>query len=295
MHIGISGIGRMGSNIGARLMETGHKLTVWNRTADKTRPLLDAGASLAKSPADLAGSVETVITIITNADAIEAMYHGPDGLLSGDVKGRLFIEMSTVPPEVQTALAPKVRAKGAAYVECPVGGTTGPARQGQLIGLIGAESIDADRVHPLLQQLCRRIEHCGPVGAGASVKLAINLPLMVSWQAFGEAFAICRDIGMDPDRLVGLFTDISATTNAIKARGPMIASMLKGGGDPAGATFTVDSGLKDLRTMAAEGRTRGIELPLVERAAACYEEASKSGFGARDGSSVAAYWPSRKK
>src|SRR5688572_12789975 len=107
MHIGISGIGRMGSNIGARLMETGHKLTVWNRTADKTRPLLDAGASLAKSPADLASSVEMVITIITNADAIEAMYHGPDGLLSGDVKGRLFIEMSTVPPEVQTALAPK--------------------------------------------------------------------------------------------------------------------------------------------------------------------------------------------
>ena len=65
MHIGISGIGRMGSNIGARLMEVGHKLTVWNRTADKTRPLVDAGAVLAKSPADLASSVETIITIIT--------------------------------------------------------------------------------------------------------------------------------------------------------------------------------------------------------------------------------------
>jgi len=78
MHIGIAGIGRMGSNIGARLMEMGQTLTVWNRTADKTRPLLDAGARLAKSPADLAGSVEAVITIITNADAIEAMYHGPD-------------------------------------------------------------------------------------------------------------------------------------------------------------------------------------------------------------------------
>ena len=70
----------------------------------------------------------------------------------------------------------------------------------------------------------------------------------------------------------------------------MIAAILAGGGDAAGATFTVDSGLKDLRTMAAEGRARGMELPLVERAAGCYEEASKSGWGPRDGSAVAAYW-----
>src|SRR5260221_12863592 len=98
MHVGIAGIGRMGSNIGARLMEGGHPLTVWNRTPDKAKALADAGASVAKSPADLANSVEAVITIITTADAIEAMYHGPNGLLSGDVRGRLFIEMSTVPP-----------------------------------------------------------------------------------------------------------------------------------------------------------------------------------------------------
>ena len=105
MHIGIAGIGRMGSNIGARLMECGHTLTVWNRTADKTKPLADAGASVAKTPAELAGAVEAVITILTNAEAIDAVYHGPQGLLSGDVKGKLFIEMSTVPPEVQVALA----------------------------------------------------------------------------------------------------------------------------------------------------------------------------------------------
>jgi 3-hydroxyisobutyrate dehydrogenase len=188
-----------------------------------------------------------------------------------------------------------VRAKGAAFVECPVGGTTGPARQGQLVGLLGAEPADADRAHLLLRQLCRRIEHCGPVGEGASVKLAINLPLMVSWQAFGEAFALCRESRLSPEQLVSLFTDISATTNAIKARAPMIAAMLAGGGDAAGATFTVDSGLKDLRTMAAEGKARGLQLPLVESAAACYEEASNSGWGARDGSSVAAFWSARKR
>ena len=185
--------------------------------------------------------------------------------------------MSTVQPATEVALAEKVRAKGAAFVECPVGGTTGPARQGQLVGLLGAEAADADRAHPLLKQLCRRIDHCGKVGAAASVKLAINLPLMVSWQAFGEAFALCKDTEMTPEQLVNLFTDISATTNAIKARAPMIAGACwppPAAAMSAGATFTIDSGLKDLRTMVAEGKARGMNLPLVERAAECFEEAA---------------------
>jgi 3-hydroxyisobutyrate dehydrogenase len=295
MDVGIAGVGKMGAAIALRLMDVGHKVAVWNRSADKTKPPADAGATVAATPAELAAKSEAIITILTDAAAIDAVYTGPSGLLSGVVANKLFIEMSTVQPATEVALAAKVRDKGAAFVECPVGGTTGPARQGQLIGLMGAEAVDADRAYPLLKQLCRRIDHCGPVGAAASVKLAINLPLMVSWQAFGEAFALCGDVGMKPEQLLSLFTDISATTNAIKARAPMIAAMLAGGGDAAGATFTIDSGLKDLKTMAAEGKARGVELPLVQRTADCFEEASRSGWGPRDGAAVAVYWSKRKK
>lgn len=295
MNIGIAGVGKMGAAIALRLMEVGHKVAVWNRSADKTKPLAEAGATVAATPAELAATSETIITILTDAAAIDTVYSGASGLLSGDVAGKLFVEMSTVQPATEVALAGKVRAKGATFVECPVGGTTGPARAGQLIGLMGAEPADAERARPLLDQMCRRIDHCGPVGAAASVKLAINLPLMVSWQAFGEAFALCKDTGMTPERLVNLFTDISATTNAIKARAPMIAAMLAGGGDAAGATFTIDSGLKDLRTMAAEGKARGMELPLVQRAADCFEAASRDGWGPRDGAAVAVYWSARKR
>ena len=295
MDVGIAGVGKMGAAIALRLMDVGHKVAVWNRSADKTKPPADAGATVAATPAELAAKSEAIITILTDAAAIDAVYTGPSGLLSGVVANKLFIEMSTVQPATEVALAAKVRDKGAAFVECPVGGTTGPARQGQLIGLMGAEAVDADRAYPLLKQLCRRIDHCGPVGAAASVKLAINLPLMVSWQAFGEAFALCKDTKLSSEQLVNLFTDISATTNAIKARAPMIAAMLAGGGDAAGATFTIDSGLKDLKTMAAEGKARGMNLPLVERAAECFEEAARSGWGPRDGAAVAAYWSNRKK
>src|SRR5262249_22314900 len=105
MHIGIAGIGKMGSNIGARLIEVGHPLTVWNRSPDKLKALAEAGANTAKTPAELAGAVETIITIITNAAAIDAVYHGPHGLLSGDVKGRLFVEWGTWPARVRVACA----------------------------------------------------------------------------------------------------------------------------------------------------------------------------------------------
>jgi len=292
MQIGVAGLGRMGAAIALRLMEVGHTVTVWNRAAAKAKPLADAGAKVAASPAELAGSVEAIITILTDAAAIEAVYNGPSGLLAADVKGKLFIEMSTVRPETEIALAAKVRAKGAALVECPVGGTTGPARQGKLIGLMGAEPADAAQAKPILDQLCRRVEPCGPVGSGAVMKLAINLPLMVYWQALGEALALSRPLGLDPDRMMDLFADTSGGANVLKVRGPALAAMLKGK-DPGPVTFSLDNGVKDLRTMLTEGKAHGIELPLVEKTLACFEEASRHGLGEAEGAGLSVYWSKR--
>jgi 3-hydroxyisobutyrate dehydrogenase len=289
MQIGIAGLGRMGAAIAARLIEVGHRLTVWNRSPEKAKPLEAAGAALARSPGELAEKVETVVTILTDAAAIEAVYAGASGLLSGSVAGKLFIDMSTVRPQTEVDLAGWVRAKGAGFVECPVGGTVGPARQGKLIGLMGAEDGDAARAKPTLEQLCRRLEHVGPVGNGALMKLAINLPLLVYWQALGEALALSRSAGLDPSRLMDLFADTSGGTNVIKMRGPAVATMLKGG-DPGPVGFPIDGGLKDLRTMLAEGKARGLELPLVERTLACFERASRDSWGGRDTASMPVYW-----
>ena len=103
MRIGVAGIGKMGAAIAARLMEVGHDVVLWNRTPDKAKAI--SGATVAATPAELAKTSEAVITILTDGAAIEAVYNGPSGLLSGDVTGKLFIEMSTVPPKVETALA----------------------------------------------------------------------------------------------------------------------------------------------------------------------------------------------
>ena len=205
---------------------------------------------------------------------------GPSGLLSGDVAGKLFIEMSTVLPATEIALAEAVRAKGAAFVECPVGGSTGPARQGKLIGLMGGDDADAARARPILEQLCRRLEHAGPVGSGAVLKFAVNLPLMVYWQALGEALALSHALPLDPERLMDLLSDTSGGANVLKVRGPGIAAMLKGG-DPGPVTFNVDGGIKDMRAMLAEAKSRGIELPLVDKTLACLRGDQASPFGRR--------------
>ena len=294
MRIGVAGLGAMGANIAARLIEVGHEVTVWNRNAEKCRPLVAAGAKAAESPAALASVVEAAITILTDGDAIDAVYNAPNGLLSGDVSGKLLIEMSTVAPKVETELAVNVRAKGAAFVECPVGGTTGPARQGKLLGLMGGEPVDVERARPILDQLCRKIEHCGPVGTGSAMKLAINLPLMVAWQAYGEAFAIARQVGWEPQRLLDLFVESSGANNGLKTRADMIVAMFDGR-DPGPTTFTIDNARKDLRTMIEAGTALGADMIATKAALAGFEDAAQHGQGAGDGARLSVYWSSRRE
>jgi|KBSSwiStaDraftv2_1062776.scaffolds.fasta_scaffold144796_3 3-hydroxyisobutyrate dehydrogenase len=294
MHIGIAGIGNMGSNIGARLMEVGHTLTVWNRTTEKTKPLAEAGAAVAKTPADLTGAVDVVISLLIDTAAIDAVYHGPQGLLSGGAKGKLFIEMSTVTPEAQAALADKVRGKNAAFVECPVSGSVIPARAGKLLGLMGAEPADAARARPLLEQMCRRVMHAGPVGSGALLKLAVNLPLMIYWQALGEQLSLCKTLTIDPAELLDFLAETSGAATVLKQRMPGIVAKLKKV-PSSQRTFTLDGGIKDVKQMLAEGQKRGLDLPLLKQTLACYEEALRNVGGKEEVSNVSVYWASRSK
>jgi 3-hydroxyisobutyrate dehydrogenase len=290
MRLGIAGVGKMGAAIAARLIEVGHDVAVWNRTPEKAKAI--AGAKIAGSPLELAQTSEAVISILTDAAAIDAVYNGPSGLLQTKVAGKLFIDMSTVLPATEIALAGAVRGKGAVFVECPVGGSTGPARQGKLIGLMGAEAADAGRARPILEQLCRRLEHAGPVGSGAVLKFTINLPLMVYWQALGEALAMAHSLAIEPERLMDLLSDTSGAAAVLKVRAPGIASMLKGGsGGP--VTFDIDSAIKDMQSMLAEAKSRGIELPLVERTLGCYQETRQHRSGNAEISTVSVYWADR--
>lgn len=289
MKITILGTGRMGSAMAERLLDQGHTLTVWNRTAGKSQKLLERGARWADTPAQAVADSETVISVLTDAKAIEQAYASASGALSANIAGKLFIDMSTVRPVTQKDLGAKLKQAKAHFVECPVGGTVGPARDGKLLGLAGGSDEDFARAKPLLDQLCRRVEHVGAVGAGASVKLAINLPLLVYWQALGEALALAAPAGLSPEKVMDILSDTSGTPAILKMRAPAIVSALHGE-DLGPAHFNIDSIRKDLRTMVEEGAALGYTLPTVQSALGAFDQASTGGLGAGDGTQLAAWW-----
>jgi 3-hydroxyisobutyrate dehydrogenase len=286
MKIGVAGIGKMGAAIASRLSGVGHEMMVWNRTSDKARA---TGFRVAQSPAELASGSEVVISILADAAAASAVYEE----MAPAARGRLFIEMSTVRPDAAKDLAQKIRKAGGAYVECPVGGTTGPAKEGKLFGFVGGEAADVARAKPVLEQMCRRFEHVGPVGAGSSMKLAINLPLIVYWQALGEALSLVGHLSLPPEKVMDILADTSGAPAMLKNRGPAIAAALGGKENP-NPTVTVDTLKKDLAEMVAEAKTLGYEPLVTSGALKAFERASKAGLGAKDCTSLPVAWLAHK-
>jgi len=275
----------MGGAIASRLAGLGHDMMVWNRTADKA---LATGMKVAATPAALAAGSEAVISILADAAAVQAVYAG---MLEADVRGKLFIEMSTMRPDVSKKIAHVVKAAGAAFVECPVGGTVGPAKEGKLFGFAGAQDADFARAKPLLDEMCRRVEHLGAVGAGASMKLAINLPLIVYWQALGEALSLIKHLNLDPARAVDILADTSGAPNMMKNRAPAVAAALGGKQNP--VTVNIDTLRKDLAEMVSEAHARGFSVPVTEGALECFERAVKAGLGAKDCTAMPADWSAK--
>jgi 3-hydroxyisobutyrate dehydrogenase len=282
----------MGSSIAQRLMSVGHEVAVWNRSLAKTKPLTDAGAKLFVSPAELVAGCEVIIVMLLNDAASEAVYREPNGILKSKLAGKLVIDMSTVHPDTMTSNGSSVLQQGAAFVECPVGGSTGPAKEGKLFGLVGGAKADLTRAMPVLEQLCRRTEHVGALGSGATMKLAINLPLLVYWQALGEALTICKPLNLSADRLIDILSDTAGAPTAMKGRGAAIAKVL--GGSPMGETaFGVSAAKKDLATAVQFGASIHAELPVTESALACFEEAEAAGLGDADATAVSVRWAQR--
>lgn len=298
MHIGWIGTGRMGAAMVERLLECSLKVSVWNRSPAKLASLVEKGAKAMPTAAALASEVDVIMSILSHDGAIHDCYRGDNGVLSAGeqaLRGKLVIEMSTVQPHIAQALAKDLEGLGASMLDCPVGGTVGPAREGKLLGLVGGSAEDLERAQPILKHLCRRIEWMGPQGAGASMKLCVNMPLMVYWQALGEALSLVRHLPCGPERLIDILSDTSGTPTAMKGRGPAIARLMSGE-VAAPAAFDMAMICKDLRCMLAEGETLKRDMPVVSATLSAYEQAIReAGLGDRDGTALPAYWSAREK
>jgi len=287
MKIGIAGVGKMGQAVAQRLMGLGHEISVWNRSAARSEALVASGALRVERAADLASNCDAVISLLTDAAAIEAVYAGPQGLLQG---GRaLLIEMSTVAPEFQAQMGKLAERSGARYVECPVGGSVGPAKEGKLIGFMAGAPADVQAARPLMDQLCKKVVEVGAHGNGARMKLAVNLPLMVYWQTLGEALSLVQSLNMDPRLLVDVLSESSGGPNMLKVRGAMIADALAGTPQSA-VTVDLATMRKDVRTMVEQGAKNGFAMPLTQITLDHLNQAIDQGLAGADCSQFPVWW-----
>jgi 3-hydroxyisobutyrate dehydrogenase len=289
MRVGLAGTGKMGSVIALRLHSLGHQVTVWNRSPARAQALIDAGLAWADSPRALTASSDIIISLLTNEQALDDVYFGTDGLWSGSVTDKVFIDMSTVNPAKPVRMGERAAAVQAAYLECPVGGSVGPAKEGKLIGFVGGDEAILPRVRPLLDQLCKRVEYVGPLGAGATMKLAVNLPLMVYWQTLGEALSLIEPLHLDPQRVVDIFSESSGGPNMLKVRGSMIVQALAGTPSEL-VTVNLATMRKDVRTMVDQAALQGRQVPLTAITLAHLDQAAASGLDAADCTQFPMWW-----
>ena len=274
MKIGIVGLGRMGTAISQRLRAQGLELTGWDQSAEAMRAA--EGVRSVRNPAEVAAVSEIVISIITEDRGVQGIFNGPQGFLSGDVSGKLFIEMSTLQPATGRTLAPLVEAKGARLIESPVLGTIPSVRDGRLFALVGGRAEDLARARPLLEKLTREIRHMGPHGSGYAMKLAVNLGLGAYVQALSESLALGAAQGLGLDAMLDVLQQAPYASGWLKAK----AGVLRG--DTPEMTLDIRTLRKDMMSAVATGALSGVPMPLSAGTLAAASAAVAAGHGAGD-------------
>jgi len=277
----------MGNALVPHLVRGCTSVTVWNRSANKYEEATSAGAQAAQSLGQVVEASDIVLSILFDDAAVNEVYLGEKGLLAGQCSGRAFVEMSTIKPATVRGIARIAQARGASLVDAPVSGTVGPAREGKLLVLAGGETADVARVSPVLALFSRNIIHMGPTGSGSSMKLALQLPLYVYWQALGEALSIGKASGLALSEMLELIGDSPAAVAMLKSKSPVILD------EDAHVAFALSAAHKDLKVIAETGQSLGLPVSCASAAVAAYGAAVQAGWGDKDVARLVAFMMER--
>ncbi|HEY3793343.1 MAG TPA: NAD(P)-dependent oxidoreductase [Bradyrhizobium sp.] len=210
--LGYLGLGMMGFPMSRRLVAAGHDVMVWNRSAGKTKALVDAGAKLATSPREIAESCDIIFMCVTDAAAVEDLVFGADGLATVEGGGKLVVDFSSIHPDAARAIAARLKEKnGMGWIDAPVSGGSKGAEEGTLAVMAGGEAADIEKVRPYVLAMARRLTHMGPVGAGQTTKLCNQIIVGCAMTVLAEATRLAVNAGIDagklPEALAGGFAD----------------------------------------------------------------------------------------
>jgi 3-hydroxyisobutyrate dehydrogenase-like beta-hydroxyacid dehydrogenase len=273
--VGFAGLGAMGAGIAQRLLDGGYEVVGWNRTREKAKPLLDAGMGWADTPRELAASVDVLFTMLTNTAAIEAIAEGPDGILAGVREGSIWADISTIAPDASVALAERVQATGASFLDCPVSGSPATLAAGEMSVMVGGDRAAFDHVEELLHAIGPKVTYIGPNGHAILTKVAINLALVVSVTALAEGVALVEKAGVDRGAVVDAVLKSVIASPVVAYRAPLLV-------DDTDVFADVELQQKDLVLAQELARRLGMALPTCAATSEMLNAARSSDRSDRD-------------
>ena len=287
-NIGFIGLGLMGRPMALNLLKAGHKLTVWNRTPSRAEELVAAGATLGKTPRQVAEGSEILITIVSDPPALESVLWGSpeqkDGALEGLKSGSIYIDSSTISPSLVQKIAGACQRRGVRFLDAPVTGGDWGAREGNLVFMIGGDRATLQDAEPILGIMGKKWFHLGPNGAGQTVKLAMNAILALEVGAMAEALALVTRAGLKGEQLVEVMQASMARSGVLDVKSPL---MLKGDYKP---SFPLRLMHKDLGLALDLGNQLGVALPATAAAREVYNAVKGEAKEDLDYSAVMRFW-----
>jgi 3-hydroxyisobutyrate dehydrogenase len=276
--LGYIGTGLMGGPMTRRLLDAGYQVTIWNRTAEKMTPLVEAGAAAADSPRGVAEASDIVMMCLTAAPAVREVVFGEKGVAEAGSADKVLVDFSSMRPDSTADWASELRARcGMGWVDSPVSGGVPGAEQGTLAIMAGGSQADFDRVSPVVAHLSQRYTLMGPNGAGQSTKLANQIVAGCLFVVVCECINFARASGVDaakiPEALKGGFAD----SIPMQLFGPRFAADQY---EPKmGAIATI---IKDLDTIFDMARIEGQPVPMATRALDLFRLLSAKGYDDAD-------------
>lgn len=274
MKIGYAGMGIMGRGMAANLVEAGHDVTVWNRTRERTEPLVAAGAAVADTPEDLAEACDIIMLCVSDTPDVESVTVGENGLIYGLSEGKLVVDHSTISASATRRLAEQVNDVGAGWVDAPVSGGSEGAERGTLAIMVGGHDNDVARARPYMEAYGSTITHVGPVGAGQMVKQVNQVLVVVNGLAVSEALLLAKAGGLDLDATIEAVKGGGAGSWMLANRGPQIVDRDWRPG------FTIDLQQKDLRLVLESADELAVPLPATSLVFQMYRALQRRGLGA---------------
>jgi 3-hydroxyisobutyrate dehydrogenase-like beta-hydroxyacid dehydrogenase len=283
--VALIGTGNMGAAMVARLRAHGRPVTIFNRTADRAAALaVRTGAEVAASAREAAASAGVVLVSLADDAALAVVYEGPDGLVAGLRPGAVVVETSTVSPQTVRALAGSVAAAGGSLLDAPVSGSVPVVERGELTVLVGGDAAALDTVRPVLGAFASKVLHLGRVGAGATMKLAVNGVVHALNQAVSEALVLAEKAGVDRHAAYEVFTASAVAAPYVHYKK---AAFENPDGTP--VAFRLDLVAKDLALLAELAASSGARMDQADTNRRLVQEALAAGYADRDISALAAF------